>query len=252
MIVNDLKSSLPFSLHFDETTTAQVKRQMDLTLRYCSSTHNEVWVTYYASLFFGHAEGEKVAGKMYEHLVNDGIPVNRMASLIQDGPNVNKTILQKMNEHILQDYAEFPGLIDLGSCSIHVIHNACGKGLEKHGKEVDQLCIDLHSLFKYSAARHEDFKEIQFEMELELSNFQQHTEVRWLTIGPAIKRILEQWEAITHFVADISKDSKKVPKSINFKRVYMLLGTKDKVSTKVTLEFLSDVVPVFEQLLLVF
>ena len=37
MIVNDLlKSSLPFSLHFDETTTAQVKKQMDLTLRYWS------------------------------------------------------------------------------------------------------------------------------------------------------------------------------------------------------------------------
>ena len=95
-------------------------------------------------------------------------------------------------------------------------------------------------------------EKFQFEMELEIGNFQQHTKVRWLTIGPAIKRILEQWEAITHFVADISKDSKKVPKSINFKRVYMLLGTKDKISTKVTLEFLNDVVPVFEQLLLVF
>ena len=32
----------------------------------------------------------------------------------------------------------------------------------------------------------------------------------------------------------------------------MLLGTKDKVSTKVTLKFLNDIFPVFEQLLLVF
>ena len=46
----------------------------------------------HASLFFGHAEGEKVVGKMYEHLVNNGIPLHRMASLIRDGPNVNKTI----------------------------------------------------------------------------------------------------------------------------------------------------------------
>ena len=83
MIVNYLlKSSLPFSLHFDETTTAQVKKQMDLILRCWSPTHNEVWVTYYASLFFGHAEGEKVTGKVYEDLVNNGIPVHRMASLI--------------------------------------------------------------------------------------------------------------------------------------------------------------------------
>ena len=52
-------------------------------------------------------------------------------------------LFRKMNELILQDCPEFPGLIDLGSCSIHVIHNAFGKCLEKYGKEVDQLCMDL-------------------------------------------------------------------------------------------------------------
>ena len=40
------KSDLPFSMYFDETTTAQVKKQMDLTLCYWSPTHNEVTVTY--------------------------------------------------------------------------------------------------------------------------------------------------------------------------------------------------------------
>ena len=48
---------------------------MDLTVRYWSPTHEEVWITYCTSLFFGHAEGEKVAVKMYEQLVSDGIPV---------------------------------------------------------------------------------------------------------------------------------------------------------------------------------
>ena len=112
--------------------------------------------------------------------------------------------------------------------------------------------MDLHSLFKYSAARHEDFWQIQFEMEVELCNFQQHTEVRWLSIGPAIKRILEQYEVITHFVVEVMEDSKKVPKSVNFKTVHMMLATKEKASTRVSLEFLSDIVPMFEQLLLVF
>ena len=53
-----------------------------------------------------------------------------------------------------------------------------------------------------------------------MHNFQQHTEVRWLSIGPAIKRVLEQWEAICQFVNDPSKDAKKVPKSINYKSVH--------------------------------
>ena len=71
-------------------------------------------------------------------------------------------------------------------------------------------------------------------------------------MGPAIKRVLEQWEAICRFVTELSKDPKKVPKSINYKCVYMLLGTKDKVITKVTLQFLNSVIPLFEQFLLLF
>ena len=57
-----------------------------------------------------------------------------------------------MDELIRRDNPEFTGLVDLGSCSIHTIHNAFGKGLEKCGKEIEQLCMDLHGLFKYSAA----------------------------------------------------------------------------------------------------
>ena len=251
LIVKDLvKSKLPFCIHFDETTSTWVKKQMDLTLRYWSPTHEEVWITYYTSLFFGHAEGEKVAVKMYEQLVSDGIPVAKLVTLVRDGPNVNKTIFQKMDELIRHDNPEFTGLVDLGSCSIHTIHNAFGKGLEKCGKEIEQLCMDLHALFKYSAARREDFREVHIEMDLDLTNFLQHTVVRWLSIGPAVKRILEQWEAVTQFVTDLAKDPKKFPRIINFKRVHMMLNAKEKMVTRVLLEFLNDVIPVFEQFLL--
>ena len=57
-----------------------------------------------------------------------------MATLIQDGPNVNKVIFRKMNERITQDYPDVMGLIDLGSCSIHIIHDVFGKELEQYGK----------------------------------------------------------------------------------------------------------------------
>ena len=83
VIISDLvESKLPFSLHFDETSTTQVKKQMDLTLRYWSPTHDEVWTSFYTSLFFGHAEGIPVAVKMYETMQNDGIPVDKLITLV--------------------------------------------------------------------------------------------------------------------------------------------------------------------------
>ena len=117
---------------------------------------------------------------------------------------------------------------------------------------MEKLCLDLHALFKYSAARREDFKEVQLELGLELHNFQQHTEVRWLSMGPAIDRIVEQWDAVTYFVAELAKDPKKVPKSINYKRIHMMLGTKEKATTKVTLQFFRNIIPLFEQFLQLF
>ena len=48
-------------------------------------------------------------------------------------------------------------------------------------------------------------------MEIEVHNFQQHAEVRWLSIGYAVKHILEQWDVITHFVERLAKDSTKMP-----------------------------------------
>ena len=177
MLADLRNSDLPFCVHFDETTTTQVKKQMDLTVRYWSPTHNEVWVRFYTSLFFSHAEGVKVVTAMYNKMQDDGIQVDKMLTLIWDGPNVNKTIFQKMNELISGDHPEFKGLIDLGSCTLHTVHNAFGKGIEQYGKDIDNLCMDLHTLFKYSAARREDYKDIQIEFELPEHAFQQHTEV---------------------------------------------------------------------------
>ena len=107
---------------------------------------------------------------MYERLLSDGIPVDKMATFIQDGSSVNKAIFKKMNELITQDHPDFMGLIDLGFCSIHIIHHAFGEGLEQYGKGIDQLCIDLYSLFKYSAARQEDLRKFQQDMEAEVSS----------------------------------------------------------------------------------
>ena len=82
---------------------------MDLTLRYWSQDMKKygLFFTLHSSLV--NAEGEMVAIVMYSKMLEDGLPVERMATLVRDGPNVKKTIFQKINELILQDHPEFPG-----------------------------------------------------------------------------------------------------------------------------------------------
>ena len=51
--------------------------------------------------------------------------------------------------------------------------------------------MDIHSFFKISSARREDFKFIQQE-EVETHIFLRHVPSRWLTLGPVVDRLIEQ------------------------------------------------------------
>ena len=59
--VNDLVSGNSFfTLHFDQTVTAQTKKQMDLLIWYWSETDHEVKVKYLTTLMFGSATAMNV------------------------------------------------------------------------------------------------------------------------------------------------------------------------------------------------
>lgn len=95
-MIKDLQIQGSFTLHYDETTQVQVKKQMDLHIRYWSETHNKVLCRCYKSLFFGHAEGVRVTTVIFEDLKEDGIPKGKLLTLGGYGPNVNKTIWREL------------------------------------------------------------------------------------------------------------------------------------------------------------
>ena len=95
------------------------------------------------------------------------------------------------------------------------------------------------------------YQHLRANLGADLETFQQHTKVRWLSIGPAIHHVLEQWDTICQFNKDIEKDNTRKPKSINVKRAAALLATGYWNVTRVMLEFLRSTLPVFEEFLTV-
>ena len=195
------KPDLPFSMHFDETTTAQVKKQMDLTPCYWSPTHNEVIVTFYTSLFFGHAEADKVVSRMIEQFHEDNISVDKLVILVRDGPNVNKAIMTEIEQTIKDEHPEFEDLLILEAVFCMSYITVLVKNLKCMAKtSISYAWTFMPSsstvqvqYFKYR----EDYHQLQANLDIE--TFQQHAEVRWLSNGPAIRRMLEQWDAICQF-----------------------------------------------------
>ena len=73
-----------FTLHFDETVTAQKRKQMDLLVRFWSEIHNEVKVKYLTSIMFGHAKAADVVTEIMQALENLS-PTIQVDALIGNG-----------------------------------------------------------------------------------------------------------------------------------------------------------------------
>ena len=57
-----------------------------------------------------------------------------MIQVSMDGPNVNWKLLSSIVDE-RQSNDDYPELLDIGSCSLHVIHDAFRKGMTKQTGE---------------------------------------------------------------------------------------------------------------------
>ena len=165
-----------YTLHFDESTNAQIKKQMDILVRYYSEVHGEVKVGFLKAVMFGHAFAKTVADEIWRTLQQSGLSPRFLLSLSSDGPNVNKSIKQSINNKLEEHFKR--QLVDTGSCQIHIAHNSLRKGIEAYGEAIENLCIDLFYFFKLSASRRDDYLAIEQKLDLDEIVFLRHVESR--------------------------------------------------------------------------
>lgn len=84
-------------------------------------------------------------------LFNAGLSINQMMTLGMDGPNVNKTVFNLINQEIIASGRQ--GLINIGSCNLHTIHNTFLEATKIYGTEAIKLMVDVYSWFHTSSAR---------------------------------------------------------------------------------------------------
>ena len=160
-------------------------------MRYYLDNHNEVRVRFLKAAVFGHAYAESVANELCETL-----PLKCLLSLSSDGPNVNKAIKTIINSKLKANYQR---AVDIGPCQLHVIHNSFRKGVEGYGSEVENLCIDIYYFFKLSPPRREDYADVQQKLNLDEFVFLWHVQSWWLSLIPAIERVMKQFPALKEY-----------------------------------------------------
>lgn len=121
-------------------------------MRYWDEEKNKVVSAYLGSFFFCRAKAADVA-EMLENLHDNStydLPWDRLFSISVDGPNINKAIYRNLNKFLKDN--NYGRLIELITCTIHVVHNAFRKCMSSNafGEMVEQLVFDLHAWFQNS------------------------------------------------------------------------------------------------------
>lgn len=203
LLFKSLEEIQEYTVLFDETLNVSTQRkQLDVLIRFWSPDINEVVTRYLNSSFMGHATSDDL-NKSFK-LAIEKIKLDKILQVSMDGPAVNHKFFKALQTEVLNDYNK--KIIDIGTCGLHVLHNAFRKGVAASGWNVETFLKGAYYVFKDSPARMEDYLNISSTKKVGVK-FCHH---RWLENLPAAQRGLEIFDDLTVFVTYVEKG--KIPK----------------------------------------
>lgn len=171
---------------------------------------------------------------------NANLKIENCYALSSDGPNVNKKVFRLINEN---KKGTNSSLLDLGSCNIHIIHNAFLKGVESFYPELQIFLVSIVYFFKDWPTRSFDYETVQLLKKVPKHHFIKHISTRWLTMGPAVIRVLEQLPAIQHYFNVYLPKNK--PELLKNKHSKIIRDCVNEPDFKTRLLFIKEIVNIF-------
>jgi hypothetical protein len=122
--------------------------------------------------------------------------MSKVSAFSADNTNVNFGC----NHSIYTKFKELNNSIIKAGCPVHILHNASNFATNKLKVDVECLLLKISSHFSRSAKRRADLMEHFESLEMQWEEIVKHVVTRFLTLGPAIERILKLWPALkSHF-----------------------------------------------------
>jgi hypothetical protein len=179
--------------------------------------------------------------------VND-LKVENITGYSADNASVNYrckksvyTGLQAMNPNILK-----------ANCNTHIVHNTLRKVVDVLDCDVETTVTAVYSHFSISANRRVELQDFFNFVDLEYHGIMRHVSTRWLSLGPAIDRLLLSWPALISYFKSLGNDCpKRISKALGLHSENEEDDGDVRLSvTKAGLYFALNLCKVFEQIVL--
>lgn len=133
-------------------------------------------------------------------------------------------------------------------CLAHVVNNAFKHGLQKLDFDVETVVLKIYGHFSSSASRRENLKSFFDFARVDWEELVKHVPTRWLSLGPAIDKILKLYPAISYFIS-IGDECPKVLQKLLSINADTDTEQDNYLYTKIYiyLTFCANVVQIFQQ-----
>ena len=200
--LRDIKNAEFYVLGLDTATTKHqgLSKGLDFKVRYYSEKRKKVMDVYISTANLGHENSAVLKDVTLKELNEAGLDVKKLLVISRDNPNVMRSYNNLLEEEVKK--MGNPQMFQ-SPCTLHPTHTSFKKGLEELDFDADSFLISIHSWFKVSTARREDFTELRINLDLEDEKvydfFLRHVSTRWLTMKHVAQRILDHFLSLTEY-----------------------------------------------------
>lgn len=225
-----------YSILIDESTDISVTKFLGITIIYYSDSSNAIISTFLKLAELAQCDAQSIVAAIKDTLKQFGLDLNKLQGVGTDNANVMVGINNGVYK-ILK--SELPHLI-LVKCVCHSIQIATSSACEMLPRNIEFLVREIYNWFSHSSARQQLYRDIYQTLNdgAEPLKIPRACDTRWLSIEPAVTRIIDQWlELKTHFQITRQKE-----KCYTSEMLYAMLSDECNMAYLIFLKsILSDV-----------
>jgi hAT family C-terminal dimerisation region len=206
-VLHDLDQDKPFSLSTDASNKGNVKLY-PVSVRYFCKKKGAV--DRLLDFYDDHDEtANGISTKLLSVLTENELSINSVVSYGADNASVNYG--KHHSVFVLLKAAQTDNKLLKANCNCHVLHNAAKHACKQMKYDVETLVIKTYNEFSCSAKNVHELKECFEFVGEEYSALLRHVSIRWLSLEPAISRLIKCWKAVkTYFIAEGEKETPKL------------------------------------------
>ena len=196
-------------MSFDESMNKVTQNeQMDIVITFWNKLDNEINTRYFTSVFLGHTRANDLL-EAFQKALSD-FDMYNLIQVSMDGPSVNWKFYDDLISNRTE--TEMPGLLNIGSCGLHVLHGAFKSGANKSEWNIKNILKGLYELFHDSPARRADYLKICGSDKYP----KMFCQTRWIEDAEVAERAIEIWDnicAMHKFWENLPKSKRPASKS---------------------------------------